>query len=239
MKKNDAGNEAANQRWISILLTIQTLLFAGASLNRLARFSMGPVADNQFLRWRDFNNLMIFPPLTVLVAFGFREILFRNGGTRNLFADMLFIVAIYFLGAGYGVHELANYLSVLFKNRNDIDPVLREIIRFNDDDFSHWIFFAAFITLNVVMLLWQAANQFRTKLSIVDTILVIANAAVLSVAIYLNLSRGELGFDLAVLLVPAALALFLWTKDKKQPVYIYYFFGLWPGLIAVSILKMF
>lgn len=239
MSHEKFSNEAKYQRWIGLLLIAQTLILIVASLNRLTDFSAGPVADNQFLRWRDFNHLMVFPPLTVIVALGFRQTFLRVGENRHSWADFLFVIAVYFLGAGYGVHELANYLSVLAKSREAIDPVFREVIRYNDDDFSHWVFFGAFIALNVVMLLWQAANPFQSRLSRVDMSICVVNGLVLSAAIFANLTRGELGFDLVALLVLALVSLFFWLKNKKQPLNIYYVIGLWPGLIGTAVVKLF
>ncbi|MDF1740023.1 MAG: hypothetical protein P1U86_12750 [Verrucomicrobiales bacterium] len=239
MELTGMTNEAKYQRWIGLLLIAQTLILIVASLNRLTDFSSGPVAANQFLRWRDFNHLMVFPPLTVLVAIGFRQVLLKVGKTQWGWVDILFVIAVYFLGAGYGVHELGNYLSFLAKSRDAIDPVFREVIRYNDDDFSHWVFFGAFIALNVVMLLWQAANPFQTRLSLIDMAICIINGLVLSAAIFVNLSRGDLGFDLVALLILAVTALVFWLKDKKQPMNIYYVAGLWPGLIATAIARMF
>ncbi len=238
MELTQTTNEAKYQRWIGLLLIAQTLILIVASLNRLTDFSSGPVAANQFLRWRDFNHLMVFPPLTVIVAIGFRQVFLKVGGNRDGRVDLLFVIAVYFLGAGYGVHELANYLSMLIKSRETIDPVLREVIRYNDDDFSHWVFFGAFIALNVVMLLWQAANPFQTRLSWIDMAICIVNGAVLSAAIFVNLSRGDLGFDLVALLALALVALYFWLKDRKQPMNIYYVTGLWPGLIGTAIARM-
>lgn len=238
MQSIEINKEARYQRWIGLLLTAQTLLLIAASLNRLTDFSSGHVAESQFLRWRDFNHLMVFPPLTVIVAIGFRQVLLCVGGKQRGWVDLLFVISVYFLGAGYGVHELANYLSTLAKTREELDPVFREVIRYNDDDFSHWVFFAAFVALNIVMLLWQAANPFQTRLSLIDKTICVVNALVLSAAIFANLTRGELGFDLVALLLLALVALFFWVRDRKQPLNIYYLFGLWPGLIATAVVKM-
>ena len=238
MEANEWVKESKYQRWIGLLLIAQTLILIVASLNRLTDFSAGPVAENQFLRWRDFNHLMVFPPLTVFIAIGFRQVFLRVGENRNGWADLLFVIAVYFLGAGYGVHELANYLSVLAKTREAIDPVFREVIRYNDDDFSHWVFFGAFIILNIVMLLWQAANPFQSRLSRIDLTICVINGLILSAAILANLTRGELGFDLVALLALAVIALFFWLKNKRQPLNIYYVTGLWPGLIGTAVAKM-
>lgn len=224
--------EAVAQRRIAILLSLQTVILILGSANRLMKWSHTPVAANGFLRWVDFNHLLVFPPLTILVSLAIRQTFVNLGKKSYIGVDVLFVLSVYFLGAGYGVHELANYLSSWTAGNDSFSSDFQEIIRFNDDDFSHWIFFGAFVGVNLSVLLWQYLNPFSSPLKKTELILILCNALILAAAIFANLSQGKLGFDLVALLVLAVPALIFWCKNRSQPIFLFYFAGLWLGLVA-------
>jgi len=62
----------------------------------------------------------------------------------RLTLSIVFMVGLYLLAASYGTHEVTNYLHVRFCPPEDFSR-LCEIVTFNDDEFSHWVFFAGFV----------------------------------------------------------------------------------------------
>jgi len=55
-------------RKIHILLAVQSLVAVLVSVNRLGTWTLAYVLPNEFLRWVDFNNMLVLP-LISLVAF--------------------------------------------------------------------------------------------------------------------------------------------------------------------------
>ena len=53
---------------IHSLLAVQSVVAILVSINRLGTWTLGYVLPNQFLRWVDFNNMLVLP-LISLVAF--------------------------------------------------------------------------------------------------------------------------------------------------------------------------
>jgi len=47
---------------IHTLLGIQSLVAILVSINRLGTWTLGYVLPNEFLRWVDFNNMLVLPP---------------------------------------------------------------------------------------------------------------------------------------------------------------------------------
>ena len=87
------------------LLTIQTIIIILLSVNRLSSLTLGYVAANEFLRWVDFNNMLLLP-LVSLVAFYFlKETLAQDGPARQGGAyrtvGLLFVIGIYLFGRAW------------------------------------------------------------------------------------------------------------------------------------------
>lgn len=53
---------------IHVLLAVQSLVIILVSINRLSSLTTGYVTANEFLRWVDFNNMLVLP-LISMVAF--------------------------------------------------------------------------------------------------------------------------------------------------------------------------
>lgn len=74
--------------------------------------------------------------------------------------NLVFIVGLYLLGASYGDHEVANYLHHRFCPEDPTSSLCRIVI-FNDDEFSHRVFFTGFVMVNTALLFLQ--NLFLIK----------------------------------------------------------------------------
>jgi hypothetical protein len=226
-------------RRIHMLLAVQSLVVILVSVNRLTSLTTGYVLPNEFLRWVDFNNMLVLPLVSVVAFYLLKKHLERVGtGSRWLMPlNVAFIIGIYLLAASYGDHEVTNYLHVRFC-ADDTSSDLCRIVIFNDDEFSHWVFFIGFVIINAALLLFQVILPTRDPLSRRDKVLLVANGIFIALGIFANLAFEEIGLDLYVVALLAALAIYLWRRYGSQPLIIYYATAYSIGLIATAAYKL-
>jgi hypothetical protein len=148
-----------------------------------------------------------------------------------------FIVGAYLLAASYGSHEVTNYLHVRFCPDTETSR-LCTIVAYNDDGFSHLIFFAGFTVINLIIMLTQVTTPWPGRLSVADTALIVANAAFIGAGIFANLAFEEIGLDLYVVAAIAILAVGLLWRRRDQPILRYYAVAYVVGLVATAIAKL-
>ncbi|MBI3242957.1 MAG: hypothetical protein HYZ49_11755 [Chloroflexi bacterium] len=224
---------------IHALLAVQTIVIILGSINRLGTLTLGYVAPNEFLRWVDFHNMLTLP-LISLTAFYLLKKQIEGGaqrGSRHLFLSLVFIVGIYLLGASYGDHEVTNYLHARFCP-NDESNALCNIVIFNDDEFSHWVFFTGFVFVNAALMLLQALFPRQIPLSNLDKSLLAFNGLFIGAGIFANLAFEVIGLDLYIVALLAALALWLLWRRGPQPLVVYYSVAYSLGLIATAVYKI-
>ena len=141
------------------------------------------------------------------------------------------MVGLYLTAASYGNHEVTNYLHVRFC---DPDPgsALCRIVIFNDDEFSHWVFFAGFTLVNLAILFLQNLFPYKDRLTSTDIVLLLLNSLFLGAGIFANLGFETIGLDLYVVALLAIVAAFLLWRRGRQPMFIYYTSAYWLGLIG-------
>lgn len=223
------------------LLAAQSLVVILVSLNRLGPWTTGYVAANEFLRWVDLLNMLALP-LISLVAFYLLKKEVEKGvlvgsGALHLALNLAFIVGVYVLGVSYGAHEVTNYLHVRFCPDGAIDDLCRIII-FNDDEFSHWLFFAGFVLINLALLLLQIIFPYRQEIGRRDIIFLVGNGLFIGLGIFANLAFEEIGLDLYVVALLALLSVGVWRVYGRQPLTIYYATAYLFGLAATGIVKI-
>ena len=203
---------------IHTLLAVQSIVIIFASINRLSNLAGGYVAPNQFLRWVDFNNMLVFPTISIIAFYLLKRVIEQGSG--NILLGSLFLLGVYLLGVSYGDHEVTNYLHTRFCSDDAGD--LCRIIIFNDDQFSHWLFFGGFISLHVALLLIQALTPLDDALTRRDVGLIVVNSLFIALGIFANLGFEEIGFDLYVIVWLAILAVGLLWRFGRKPLLIYY-----------------
>jgi hypothetical protein len=220
---------------IHLLLAVQSVVAILVSINRLGTWTLGYVLPNQFLRWVDFNNMLVLPLISLVAFYLLKKTIEYDSpareGKTHLTLNLIFIVGLYFLGASYGDHEVTNYLHVRFCLEDTTSDFCRIVI-FNDDEFSHWVFFTGFVMVNAALLFLQNLFPHRGQLTSADIGLLIFNALFLGAGIFANLGFEEIGLDLYIVGFLAILSTFLLWKRGKQPLFIYYTAAYWLGLIA-------
>jgi hypothetical protein len=152
-------------------------------------------------------------------------------GRAHMAWNLVFIVGLYLTAASYGDHEVTNYLHVRFC-LDDTASDLCRIVIFNDDEFSHWVFFTGFTMVNTALLFLQNIFPYKEQLTNTDVGLLIFNALFLGAGILANLGFEEIGLDLYIVAFLAVLSAYLLWRRGKQPLFIYYSTAYWLGLIA-------
>lgn len=223
------------------LLAVQSLVVILVSINRLSTLTLGYVAANEFLRWVDFFNMLVLP-LISLVAFyllkkEMEKGLLLSNGRVHLLLNLAFLVGAYLLGASYGDHELTNYLHGRFCAGGAVNNLCRIVI-FNDDEFSHWLFFAGFVLINGSLLLLQVIFPYRQTIEQRNVSLLVVNGLFIGLGVFANLAFEQIGLDLYVVALLALLSWGVWKVYGRQPLTIYYVTAYTLGLVATGIYKI-
>ncbi len=229
-------------RRIHYLLTVQTGVVILLSVNRLSSLTLGYVAPNEFLRWMDFHNLLTLPLISLIAFYLLKATLegVHNSHHSQLYhaVGLLFFIGIYCYGAGYGAHEVTNYLHTRFCLEVTADDLCR-IISFNDDEFSHWIWFGGFVLINAALLFTQALFRPEQPAMRGDLVWLVINGLFIALGIFANLAFEEIGLDLYVVLALALLSIGAWWRYGRQPLFVYYTTAYGVGLVATVVVKLF
>ncbi len=227
-------------RPMHLLLGIQSLVVILVSLNRLSGLTQTYVAANEFLRWQDLINMLPLPLISAIASWLLLRLLEQRASVAargRLTLGIIFMVGLYLLAASYGTHEVTNYLHVRFCSPEDTSR-LCEIIVFNDDDFSHWVFFAGFVLMNMALLVMQVIAPHQRQLNRRDLFLLILNGVFIGLGVFANLAFEEIGLDLYVVALLAVLALGLLWRVGRQPLVIYYLTAYGLGLVGTALYKL-
>lgn len=226
---------------IHTLLAVQSVIAILVSINRLGSWTLGYVLPNEFLRWVDFNNMLILPLISLIAFYLLKKTIeydsLAREGRAHLAINLIFIVGIYLLAASYGDHEVTNYMHTRFCLDDPVDDLCRIVI-FNDDEFSHWIFFTGFMMMNAALLFLQVLFPHPEKVIGKDTALLVVNSLFLGAGVLANLGFEEIGLDLYIVAVLAILSVYLLLKRGKQPLFIYYTSAYWLGLFGSLFAQM-
>ena len=227
---------------IHALLTVQSVIIILLSVNRLSTLTSGYVAANEFMRWVDFNNMLVLPLISVVAFYLLKKQVeydspVRESG-RHLALNLTFLIGVYLLAAGYGDHEITNYLHIRFCLDDQTSDLCRIII-FNDDEFSHWVFFIGFIMINAGLMLLQVLFPQRTASGSRDIALLVVNGLFISLGIFANLAFEVIGLDLYVVALLTILAFGLLWRYGAQPLLVYYSVANGLALVATAFYKTF
>jgi len=219
---------------IHLLLGIQSLLAIFVSFNRLTDWFTGYVLPNEFLRWVDLNNILV-ALVSMVAGYLLKKTLeynspAREGGAHTAW-NLVFIVGVFITAVSYGFHEMTNYLHVRFCLEDATSDLCRIVI-FNDDEFSHWLFFAGFILVNAAILFLQIVFPHQEEVKGGDVALLLINSLFLGLGVMANLGFEEIGLDLYIVALLAITATVLLWRRGRQPMFIYYTSAYWLGLVG-------
>ncbi|HEY3473111.1 MAG TPA: hypothetical protein VGK56_00800 [Anaerolineales bacterium] len=224
---------------IHALLGVQSIVAILVSINRLGTWTLGFVLPNEFLRWVDFNNMLVLPLISVVASYLLKKTLEYDApqkeGKSHITWNLVFIIGLYLLAASYGNHEVTNYLHQRFCEADATSDLCRIVI-FNDDEFSHWIFFIGFVLVNLAILFIQKLFPHQGQMTTVDYALLGLNALFLGAGVFANLGFEEIGLDLYVVALLAFTSVYVLWRHGRQPMFVYYtiayLLGLFGSLIA-------
>ena len=226
---------------LHLLLGVQSLVAILVSINRLGPWTLGYVLPNEFLRWVDFNNMLVLPLISLAALYLLKKTIEYDSpareGPAHMAWNLVFIIGIYLTAASYGDHEVTNYLHQRFCATDTTSDLCRIVI-FNDDEFSHWVFFAGFVMVNLAILFLQNIFPHRKEILKSDIALLSLNALFLGTGVLANLGFEEVGLDLYVVAVLAIISIILLWKRGKQPMFIYYTVAYWLGLAGSLIAQI-
>lgn len=185
--------------WILTGLSFTIVLL---SVNRLTDLTSGYMQPFEFLRWLDFNAMLPIPLFSVILYFLLMsEVIYDapfRKSARFTLLSIIFIAGVYLLGAGSGTHEVTNYLNARFCDAGEVTTTLCNIIAYNDDTFSHYVYFVGFLLLNMVLILLEYAMPRKAAVTRRDFFFITWNALVIALGIFANLAFEEIGLDLYI-----------------------------------------
>lgn len=232
--------ESYSLGWLHWLLTAQSVIIILGSINRLSSLTVDYVAPNEFLRWMDLHNMLTLPLFSLVIMIVLKEQIERFGPTAypqwHRLLTALFVVAAFTLGVGRGNHEVTNYLNSRFcleQPNSEFCP----IIAYNDDVFSHWVWFAGFVLISATLMGVQAIFPIGFRLSRRDAWLILANSLLVALGIVANLAFEQIGSDLVIVIFVAVLAWILIWWRGWQPLILYYGFAFSVGAMGTAIVK--
>ena len=195
------------------------------------------VLPNQFLRWVDLLNMLVIPLASLLASYLLKRHLetAHNSGARDarmhVWLSIIFFVGVYLTAASYGDHEVTNFLHARFCEPDPENDLCRIVI-YNDDEFSHYVFFTGFTLVNAMLMFLQMIFPYRGELRKRDVVLLIVNSLFIALGIFANLGFEEIGLDLVVVAILAVIALGLLWRNRRQPIVLYYAVSYTLGLVA-------
>lgn len=234
-------------RVVHRILTGLSLTIILLSLNRLFSFTLSYLQPFEFLRWLDFNAMIPIPLLTVILYYFLKRNVQNNTAAKKskyqAWFNVLFIAGVYFFAAGSGDHEVTNYLNTRFCDAGQLHSPICNIISFNDDEFSHIIYYIGFILLNVSLMATEFTLPRKSVVSSRDLKFLWANGLFIALGIFANLAFEEIGLDLFFFGSMAALAVYLAFYAGKSyrnlPVIYYSVISYGIGVVATLLYKLF
>ncbi|MBI2612008.1 hypothetical protein HYW54_04675 [Candidatus Gottesmanbacteria bacterium] len=231
---------------IHLILTGLSLTIILLSLNRLTPWTQGYLQPFDFLRYMDLFAMIPIPLFSVLLYWLLRnEILYDHPFRRTLLytiLNLLLITGIYFFAAGSGDHEVTNYLNLRFCNVGKTDSPICNIIDYNDDVFSHYIYYIGFVLLNIPLMLFEYHLPRKKEATKKDLILVSINGLFIALGIFANLAFEEAIIDLIVFGSVMLLSLYLLYRQNfkvaKLPVTFYFAVSYTVGVAGTILYKL-
>jgi len=162
--------------------------------------------------------------------------------SRYVLLIVLFISGVYLFGAGSGDHEVTNYLNARFCEEGSTESTLCNIVGFNDDEFSHYVYYLGFILLNVSLIFMEYSMPRRQQASRKDLFFILLNSLLIGLGIFANLAFEEIGLDLiffgSVLLLALALLWFGKRSIYELPIIFYFAASYGLGVIGTVLYKL-
>jgi uncharacterized membrane protein YhdT len=228
------------------LLSGLTVVIVALSLNRLTSLTNGHLQPYDFLRWVDFNAMIIIPLATVLLYYLVMRDVRGHGryyhGRWLVWLELVFMAGVVLYAVSSGDHEPTNYFHGHFCADRMVQPRLCDAIAYHDDGFSHYLYYAGVILLTLGLL---GIERLRPRVAAMrgsDLAIVLVNAGLIAAGIFANLAFEPAQIDLvafsmlAVVSLGCLLTARAWIGRLPVTVYLAAAYGL--GLVATGVYKL-
>jgi hypothetical protein len=186
-------------RGLILACLAQAAIVLVAGLNLEMKLTKQLVLGIPFVRLREMISLLVVVPATVATTFNILWIL-ENGRKDAKWPITLFLVSVCLLGISMGVHEPVNALPPL-------SIKLAPAMHFWDEQFSHAVFYVAYVGCSASLLWSQARNPLSSAMCMRDTVTFSIVAVLAGTGILLTLlSGGNIRIDLAVIMLTLGVA---------------------------------
>lgn len=234
-------------RRIHLLLTGLSITILLLSLNRLTPFTLGYLQPHDFLRWVDFNAMLPIPLISIILYYLLKqEIVYDSPFTKTrlyVALSIILISGIYLFGASSGDHEVTNYLNTRFCDRGAVDNPICNIIKYNDDEFSHIIYYVGFILINIPLMMLEHYLPRKKPVAKRDLLLILPNAMFIGLGTFANLAFEPTGLDLIFFGIVMTVALYYLYFAKREynrlPVTYYFALAYSLGVGSTLLYKVF
>src|SRR3989344_1736881 len=207
-----------------ILLTGLSATIVALSINRLTPITQQYLQPFDYLRLMDFLAMIPIPLASVLLYYFLKENIMKNGKAARIthlaVFNLLLITGIYLFAAGSGTHEVTNYLNIRFCDSGESATTICRIIAYNDDEFSHYVYYAGFILLNIALMAYEYSYPRIKRIRGIDIAGIFANSFIIGLGIFANLAFEEIGIDLYIFGAVMLLAIWLLFKGKQPATYL-------------------
>ncbi|MBI2011964.1 hypothetical protein HYS91_04300 [Candidatus Daviesbacteria bacterium] len=232
-------------RKIHLILTGLSLTILLLSINRLTNLTQSYLQPYDFLRWLDFNAMIPIPLISVILYYLLKKEIVYDSPFRKTakytFLMVLLISGIYFFAAGSGDHEVTNYLNTRFCDNGAINTPACKIIGYNDDEFSHLIYYIGFVLMNVALIFIEYNYPRKILAKTKDLFFIFLNGLFIALGIFANLAFEEIGLDLLFfgsVMVLTHYVLFIKKRKVKQlPVTFYFSISYTIGVMGTILYK--
>ena len=187
------------------------------SLNRLTPITQTYLQPFEFLRLMDVLAMIPIPLSSVLLYVLLKEQITKS---THVLYTLILITGIYLFAAGSGDHEVTNYLNIRFCDSGKSTTAICNSIAYNDDEFSHYVYYAGFILLNIALMAYEYSYPRIKPIRGIDIAGIFANSFIIGLGIFANLAFEEIGIDLYIFGAVMLLAIWLLFKGKQPATYL-------------------
>jgi uncharacterized membrane protein YhdT len=233
-------------RRLHYILTGLTLVIVVLSLNRLTGWAIGYLQPHDFLRWLDFNAMLLIPIATVALYYLLMRDVRGHGRFRSgrwmVGLELVFITGVVLYAVSSGDHETTNYFHERFCADQMTSPRLCAAIIYHDDTFSHWLYYAGVVLLSVALLGIERLRPRIVAMRGRDLAAVLVNAGLIAAGIFANLAFEPARIDLVAFTVLAVVAVGALITARnwagRLPVTVYMAAAYGAGLVATGAYKL-
>ena len=184
---------------ITLILAELTLVIVLAGLNRKATPLFMKAHLLGMLNVSECFGMLVLAPWATMCAW---RIFKLYEGPSGRLGSAAFVIGVFFLGLGFGMHEPFNAMDSHLRMPNDIHA----ITIYFDDDLGHWLFFIGFAMVSLSVALAEIATPDTNSMSNAVFVVGVSLGVIVAVVIWFNMRNEKTVIDIAVLFATVAVA---------------------------------